>query len=175
MVGCNLSTSSEIIDTTHNITHAITCFKIASDKTSPAIRSIPESMAASVAGVGQFFSRKNVTSSESLLRCFGARKSSSFAMVRNYSRDQLSICLSSPQINRRCRRISAAVAEDEAAASSVEESPVKEEIEDEVMKSPVNTKLYFGNLPYNCDSSQLAGVIQEYASPEMIEVSTYLS
>lgn len=33
-----------------------------------------------------------------------------------------------------------------------------------------NTKLYFGNLPYNCDSAQLAGIIQEYASPEMVEV-----
>ncbi|CAD6249003.1 unnamed protein product [Miscanthus lutarioriparius] len=32
------------------------------------------------------------------------------------------------------------------------------------------TKLYFGNLPYNCDSAQLAGIVQEYASPEMIEV-----
>lgn len=33
-----------------------------------------------------------------------------------------------------------------------------------------NTKLYFGNLPYNCDSAQLAGIVQEYASPEMVEV-----
>ncbi|XP_047317745.1 28 kDa ribonucleoprotein, chloroplastic-like isoform X2 [Impatiens glandulifera] len=34
----------------------------------------------------------------------------------------------------------------------------------------LNTKLYFGNLPYNCDSAQLAGIIQDYASPELIEV-----
>ncbi|RLN33953.1 28 kDa ribonucleoprotein, chloroplastic [Panicum miliaceum] len=32
------------------------------------------------------------------------------------------------------------------------------------------TKLYFGNLPYNCDSAQLAGIMQEYATPEMVEV-----
>lgn len=35
----------------------------------------------------------------------------------------------------------------------------------------VNTKLYFGNLPYSVDSAQLAGIIQEYGSPELIEVS----
>lgn len=35
----------------------------------------------------------------------------------------------------------------------------------------VNTKLYFGNLPYSVDSAQLAGIIQDYASPELIEVS----
>lgn len=37
------------------------------------------------------------------------------------------------------------------------------------------TKLYFGNLPYNCDSAQLAGIVQEYASPEMVEVRVLLS
>ncbi|KAK3155628.1 hypothetical protein QOZ80_2BG0205650 [Eleusine coracana subsp. coracana] len=36
--------------------------------------------------------------------------------------------------------------------------------------STTATKLYFGNLPYNCDSAQLAGIIQDYASPEMVEV-----
>uniref|UniRef100_A0A3Q7J3N2 RRM domain-containing protein n=2 Tax=Solanum subgen. Lycopersicon TaxID=49274 RepID=A0A3Q7J3N2_SOLLC len=34
----------------------------------------------------------------------------------------------------------------------------------------VNTKLYFGNLPYLCDSAQLAGIVQDYASPELVEV-----
>uniref|UniRef100_A0A7N0USU8 RRM domain-containing protein n=1 Tax=Kalanchoe fedtschenkoi TaxID=63787 RepID=A0A7N0USU8_KALFE len=38
------------------------------------------------------------------------------------------------------------------------------------VKKEVNTKLYFGNLPYLCDSAQLAGIIQEYANPELIEV-----
>lgn len=37
-------------------------------------------------------------------------------------------------------------------------------------ESSVNTKLYFGNLPYSVDSAQLAGIIQEYGSPELIEV-----
>ncbi|CAN6245638.1 unnamed protein product [Urochloa humidicola] len=36
--------------------------------------------------------------------------------------------------------------------------------------SATTTKLYFGNLPYNCDSAQLAGIVQDYATPEMVEV-----
>ncbi|KAM3245113.1 hypothetical protein ACQJBY_056437 [Aegilops geniculata] len=32
------------------------------------------------------------------------------------------------------------------------------------------TKLYFGNLPYNCDSALLAGIVQDHAAPEMVEV-----
>ncbi|PON38173.1 Splicing factor-like protein [Parasponia andersonii] len=36
--------------------------------------------------------------------------------------------------------------------------------------SAVSTKLYFGNLPYSVDSAQLAGIIQDYGSPELIEV-----
>lgn len=34
----------------------------------------------------------------------------------------------------------------------------------------VHTKLYFGNLPYSVDSAQLAAIIQDYGSPELIEV-----
>lgn len=33
-----------------------------------------------------------------------------------------------------------------------------------------NTKLYFGNLPYHCDSAQLAGIVQQYGTPELVEV-----
>ncbi|EPS60926.1 hypothetical protein M569_13875, partial [Genlisea aurea] len=43
-------------------------------------------------------------------------------------------------------------------------APAEEDVSD------ASTKLYFGNLPYNCDSAQLAGIIQDYASPELIEV-----
>ncbi|KAL5990331.1 hypothetical protein ACLOJK_011229 [Asimina triloba] len=81
-------------------------------------------------------------------------------------------------------RISAAVAQEEAAATleteAAEEQEEQEEQEEKVAEEEsvqaeaeggtVSTKLYFGNLPYNCDSSQLAGIIQEYGSPEMIEV-----
>lgn len=34
----------------------------------------------------------------------------------------------------------------------------------------VNTKLYFGNLPYNVDSATLAQIIQDFANPELVEV-----
>ncbi|XP_072995990.1 28 kDa ribonucleoprotein, chloroplastic [Typha latifolia] len=77
---------------------------------------------------------------------------------------------------RNLLKISAAVAQEEAATALGEEA---EEVAedggegDEEVVPPAatqNTKLYFGNLPYNCDSAQLAGIIQEYASPEMVEV-----
>lgn len=89
------------------------------------------------------------------------------------------INLSPVVYKRRMPRISVAIAQEEAAAaveekaeSEAEEVAVEEEAEP-VAAAPVTvqtTKLYFGNLPYNCDSAELAGIIQEYASPEMIEV-----
>ncbi|KAL2453460.1 RNA-binding (RRM/RBD/RNP motif) family protein [Abeliophyllum distichum] len=74
----------------------------------------------------------------------------------------------------RVPRLTAAVAQEEA----VEAAPVEEEVggkeetgEGETAESvPLNTKLYFGNLPYHCDSAQLAGIIQEHGSPELVEV-----
>ncbi|CAI0383132.1 unnamed protein product [Linum tenue] len=69
----------------------------------------------------------------------------------------------------------AAVAQEEAEAE-VETTPAEEEKgveggeETGEGSSGVNTKLYFGNLPYNVDSAQLAGIIQDYGSPELIEV-----
>lgn len=102
----------------------------------------------------------------------------------------------------RVLRITAAVAQEEVALTAEvdEETELVEEKEEEqqgeeekkaaeeVVQSPaaqgeaaaggdevsaVNTKLYFGNLPYSVDSAQLAGIIQDYASPEMVEVSAY--
>ncbi|KAK4744589.1 hypothetical protein SAY87_010901 [Trapa incisa] len=71
----------------------------------------------------------------------------------------------------RTLRMSAAVAEEESAATTAEADLEAEAGEaggeDE---TAVNTKLYFGNLPYNVDSAQLAGIIQPYASPELVEV-----
>lgn len=64
-----------------------------------------------------------------------------------------------------------AEAEDEAeedATDQVETKKVEDESEGD---SSVNTKLYFGNLPYLCDSAQLAGIIQDYGSPELVEVN----
>ncbi|XP_039071234.1 28 kDa ribonucleoprotein, chloroplastic-like [Hibiscus syriacus] len=67
----------------------------------------------------------------------------------------------------RTLKVSAAVAQQETA----ETTPVEAEGEGEVeVETVVNTKLYFGNLPYNVDSAQLAGIIQDYGSPELVEV-----
>ncbi|XP_057772306.1 RNA-binding protein CP33, chloroplastic-like isoform X2 [Salvia miltiorrhiza] len=72
----------------------------------------------------------------------------------------------------RAPRITAAVAQEEAAvtAPSEEEVVAAGDGAAAVENSGPNTKLYFGNLPYLCDSAQLAGIIQDYASPELVEV-----
>jgi len=105
-----------------------------------------------------------------------------------------------PVARRRGLAVTAMVSQEEAAATAVEEEEVAEGHlleQDEVAEqeqperekdgavearsdsddgdpseAPIatTTKLYFGNLPYNCDSAQLAGIVQEYASPEMVEV-----
>ncbi|KAJ1401679.1 RNA-binding domain superfamily [Sesbania bispinosa] len=71
-------------------------------------------------------------------------------------------------------RISAAVAQEEVvvAAEADDAGFVEEEevVEEENTESLVGTKLYFGNLPYSVDSAQLAGLIEEYGSAELIEV-----
>ncbi|KAJ7979786.1 RNA-binding family protein [Quillaja saponaria] len=87
-------------------------------------------------------------------------------------------------------RISAAVAQEEVAVTAEAETEAglideKEEEEEEVEKAgeeelgevegqevdgSLNTKLYFGNLPYSVDSAQLAGIIQDYGIPELVEV-----
>ncbi|KAG9446847.1 hypothetical protein H6P81_012975 [Aristolochia fimbriata] len=60
-----------------------------------------------------------------------------------------------------------------AAEATADETPAAEATTDEATadEAPTaNTKLYFGNLPYNVDSAQLAAIIQDYGSPEMVEV-----
>ena len=75
--------------------------------------------------------------------------------------------LSIDSISHNCwvPRVSAAVAQEEVAVAAEEEVSAAGEVEDSV-----TTKLYFGNLPYSVDSAQLAGIIQDYGSPELIEV-----
>ncbi|XP_010470163.1 PREDICTED: RNA-binding protein CP31B, chloroplastic-like isoform X1 [Camelina sativa] len=55
------------------------------------------------------------------------------------------------------------------------EEEVKDEEKDQAAgdldpPAAVNTKLYFGNLPYNVDSATLAQIIQDFANPELVEV-----
>ncbi|KAF5465851.1 hypothetical protein F2P56_015818 [Juglans regia] len=81
----------------------------------------------------------------------------------------------------RLLRISTAVAQEEVAVTAeLDAGTLVEDHQDdkggeEVLldgeaESAVNTKLYFGNLPYSVDSAQLAGIIQDFRSPELIEV-----
>ena len=90
-----------------------------------------------------------------------------------YRSDYVMEPLSHVAVTWRVPRVCAAFAQEEApaTASAVEEEELApEEAKGETNEIPVNTKLYFGNLPYNVDSAQLAGIIQEYGSPEMVEV-----
>lgn len=62
-------------------------------------------------------------------------------------------------------------AEVDAGLVEVEDKEGEEVILDgEADQGPVGAKLYFGNLPYSVDSAQLAGIIQDFGSPELIEV-----
>ncbi|KAJ1281598.1 hypothetical protein BS78_04G317900, partial [Paspalum vaginatum] len=105
--------------------------------------------------------------------------------------------VAAPVVRRRGPAVTAMVSQEEAAATAVEEEEEEVVVDEEgqlleqdreqeqggavvearsdaggasAAASTTATKLYFGNLPYNCDSAQLAGIVQEYASPEMVEV-----
>lgn len=95
---------------------------------------------------------------------------------------------SAPAVPAARRHGVAMVSQEEAAATAVEEvADAEGQLQEQAgtvveagsddsgasaaaAASTTATKLYFGNLPYNCDSAQLAGIVQEYASPEMVEV-----
>ncbi|KAK9160258.1 hypothetical protein Syun_006599 [Stephania yunnanensis] len=70
----------------------------------------------------------------------------------------------------RDRRFAAAFVAQEEVEAALDQETVEEEQGSGGEEGPSNTKLYFGNLPYNCDSAQLAGIIQDYGSPELVEV-----
>jgi hypothetical protein len=110
-----------------------------------------------------------------LLRISSTRVLASIS--HSYRIEQLSV--SAIPTKWRLLRISAAVAQEEVAvtaevdAGSVEEEDKEGEeviLDGEADQGPVGTKLYFGNLPYSVDSAQLAGIIQDFGSPELIEV-----
>lgn len=70
-------------------------------------------------------------------------------------------------------RISIVAQEEVAVTTDLEEGDDEEdnegeEVLDGEVESPVNTKPYFGNLPYSVDSAQLASIIQDFGSPELI-------
>ncbi|KAL9225963.1 hypothetical protein vseg_001832 [Gypsophila vaccaria] len=70
----------------------------------------------------------------------------------------------------RVLRIAAVVA-DEESVETASELVAKEVVEEEEEESDeICTKLYIGNLPYHCDSAQLAGIVQQYGNAELVEV-----
>ncbi|KAA8548881.1 hypothetical protein F0562_000565 [Nyssa sinensis] len=115
--------------------------------------------------------------SDPLLRVASSRMLQIGLISHTHAIESLSIGSSSHKW--RIPRISTSVAQEEAEVEVKAEAEVQveeegNEVEEvsggEEAEGPVNTKLYFGNIPYQCDSAQLAGIIQEYGSPELVEV-----
>ncbi|KAJ0966542.1 hypothetical protein J5N97_023459 [Dioscorea zingiberensis] len=71
---------------------------------------------------------------------------------------------------RRLPRILSVVSQEQTVGEEEQDELTVQEEAIPTLQTTQSTKLYFGNLPYNCDSAQLAGIIQEYSSPEMVEV-----
>ncbi|XP_040993895.1 28 kDa ribonucleoprotein, chloroplastic-like [Juglans microcarpa x Juglans regia] len=120
---------------------------------------------------------KHCPSDVPLLRISSTRMLASTSLSSRI--EQLS--LSAISSKWRLLRISAAVAQEEVAVTAEldagtlvedhqEDKGGEEVLLDGEAESAVNTKLYFGNLPYSVDSAQLAGIIQDFRSPELIEV-----
>lgn len=119
-------------------------------------------------------SKLNWTNSDHLLKISSTR-TPNLTLVSSSSSEVTSIY----KKWRAVPRLAAAVAQEEAEAAVTEEEVEAPAIEEEKegegsdgssKSEGVNTKLYFGNLPYLCDSAQLAGIVQDYASPELVEV-----
>ncbi|KAF8081486.1 hypothetical protein N665_0884s0014 [Sinapis alba] len=93
-----------------------------------------------------------------LLRC---NKSSNKTLLRFNSSPPKPLLISSSRDNsyQRLRALpeTIAVKQDDTTA-------------DDNPPATINTKLYFGNLPYNVDSATLAQIIQDFANPELVEV-----
>ncbi|KAK9137987.1 hypothetical protein Sjap_008581 [Stephania japonica] len=128
----------------------------------------------------QYYSSPDHALRVALMLQLPSSSSSSSSSSISYNSHSLDHCLTIFPVMSMCKwrnsRIAAAfVAQEEvAAALDDDDQEVVEEEEEqgggEGGESPSNTKLYFGNLPYNCDSAQLAGIIQDYGSPELVEV-----
>ncbi|XP_015887414.3 30 kDa ribonucleoprotein, chloroplastic [Ziziphus jujuba] len=140
--------------------------------------------------------RSNLLPSDLHLRITPPTRILASSPSHSFNLEPLSIAAASQKW--RVMRITAAVAQEEVAVTAEveeEEKMVEEEKEEDQQEEEekveeeqvvvgregdktvaggdgvsVNTKLYFGNLPYSVDSAQLAGLIQDFASPELVEV-----
>ncbi|TMW89766.1 hypothetical protein EJD97_016689 [Solanum chilense] len=134
-------------------------------------------VASSFSSLHSIRTKSNLTNSDHLLKISSAR-TPNLTLISSSVSELTSIY----KKWRVLPRLSAAVVQEEAEAAVTEEevpAPAVDEEEGEKVgegsdgsseSEGVNTKLYFGNLPYLCDSAQLAGIVQDYASPELVEV-----
>ncbi|XP_057957281.1 29 kDa ribonucleoprotein B, chloroplastic-like isoform X2 [Malania oleifera] len=149
-------------------------------------------MTATAVAVGSSFSTaintlkcihsKQFWQSDSLLRLASTRVLQAASVSSSYQLiDPVAITAASHRW--RLPRISATIAQEEAAAEEAVDATtaeVEEEMDEKAeeagevsregeAEAPANCKLYFGNLPYHCDSAQLAGIVEEYGSAELVE------
>jgi len=119
--------------------------------------------------------QREMAASSVLLSCFKSHHQPNLLHGCNYSSNQTllrfnfstpkPLLISSRSCSRRFRVLSETITvkleeeEKDDGASAVLDPP-----------AAVNTKLYFGNLPYNVDSATLAQIIQDFANPELVEV-----
>ncbi|XP_021721547.1 28 kDa ribonucleoprotein, chloroplastic-like [Chenopodium quinoa] len=125
-----------------------------------------------------FLSNKQLPSDPIQVKFGSTKKSYAPLISQHYCFTNESTPIACVSHKRRAPRIAAAVAEEGVVetADDVEQEKDEAQIESEGSSEKnnnevqVNTKLYFGNLPYHCDSAQLAGIVQEYGTPELVEV-----
>lgn len=135
-------------------------------------------IASSFSSLHSIRTKSNLTNSDHLLKISSAR-TPNLTLISSSVSELTSIY----KKWRVLPRLSAAVAQEEAEAAVTEEEVPAPAVDEEEKvgegsdgsseSEGVNTKLYFGNLPYLCDSAQLAGIVQDYASPELVEVCIF--
>uniref|UniRef100_A0A803LS47 RRM domain-containing protein n=1 Tax=Chenopodium quinoa TaxID=63459 RepID=A0A803LS47_CHEQI len=97
-----------------------------------------------------FLTNKQLPSDPIQVKFGSTKKSYSPLISQHYCFTNESTPIACVSHKRRAPRIAAAVTEEEVVETAGD--------------------LYFGNLPYHCDSAQLAGIVQEYGTPELVEV-----
>ncbi|KAF7837417.1 28 kDa ribonucleoprotein, chloroplastic-like [Senna tora] len=117
--------------------------------------------ASAAAAIGSSFS-----SSINTLKCL---RSSSEPLFIRISSSRLLPSLEPLSIHHKLWPPRVSTQQELALADQIQAKDREEEGESQA-EAGISTKLYFGNLPYSVDSAQLAGIIQEYGSPELIEV-----
>ncbi|NP_001365171.1 31 kDa ribonucleoprotein, chloroplastic-like [Physcomitrium patens] len=100
-----------------------------------------------------------------------SRNGSVVSLGENRTRASISCSFSGFSAVRRNVVIVNSYAEGGSADVATDVADAPAAVEEAATPAPqVGTKLYIGNLPWQCDSAQLAGICQEFGSVELVEV-----